>query len=108
MQKAIYLPEEEREAAYDALIVGEYKTFIDHLERRLSANEKYYGGDQVSRHDIQIGAFFYGWFLSNGPEKRVFNAQNWLDATPERVTKFLKDFGETFKTYLDARPDSSK
>jgi len=82
---SLFKPEEEREAIWEGFIAKEYKEMAEHLAKRLPENDKFYGGNKVSKHDIMIGTFFYTYFLSSGDKHRVTNAQKFIDSSPARV-----------------------
>lgn len=73
------------------------------MQEFLPADKKYLTGDAVTIWDIQIAGVFINLLLNPNAKDPEFWKTEWAKA-PERMKKYIADFQEEFKDYLDARP----
>jgi hypothetical protein len=84
-------------------MVVEFHKFMAILAKLLPADKKFIHCDSTCIYDFQVAGFFCNLVLNESAKDKEMWAAEWEKA-PERVKKYVADFQEDMKAYLDARP----
>lgn len=72
----------------------------------LSNDKKYLTGDTITIHDMYVAGLFTN-FICNKNAKNADQLAVAYKALPERLKKYVADFTEEMKPYLDTRPNKA-
>ena len=105
MQVKLYAtPSEEMVPVYEEWWGQKFQDHMKLLEARLNKG-KFVCGDKLTVYDIEIAGYFTDRVLNPNSKGKDFGPKA-LEAAPERVQQYVKDFQEEFKDHLTARPES--
>ena len=75
-----------------------------HLARRLPADKKFIGGDKLNVYDLKVAGYLVHLLKYHACPVPDVQAKMW-EQSPERLQKYINDFQEEMKEYLEKRPD---
>ena len=95
-------PSPERDAKM-VEVAEKYQVAAGHLARVLSQREdKFICGNKLTAHDFTVGGIWLNLFTNPNSKDPEFWAK-CMEASPERVKKYVTDLKEELKEYLAAR-----
>ena len=94
---------EGREELMATLFNEHVPEFLKKLETLFTDDKKFLCGDHVTIYDIQVCGFFTNLVLNPNSKDPQDWAKVWENTSP-RLKKWVADFQEDMKEYLDKRP----
>lgn len=77
--------------------------WMDKLEKRLPADKKYLCGDQLTIYDFTVAGYFTNVICNPHAKEAPLWQQQYEEKAPARVKKYVQDFMEEMKEYLESR-----
>ena len=99
----IFSSSENQEAELKVVVDEWMPKWFAKLVEFLPADKKFLTGDSVSIYDFAVAGIFTNLICNPKSKNPAVWAATWEKA-PERVKKYVADFNEDMKGYLDARP----
>ena len=103
--KSYYIPSSEaKHASMVQVIDANWPNTANHLARRLPADKPFIGGEKLNIYDIKLAGYLVHMLRYHKCPVPEVQAKMW-EQCPERLQKYVTDFQENMKEYLEKRPD---
>ena len=94
---------DDKEAIKNAVVDEHIKLMQDLTTKCLTDDHKFICGDTLTVADFVCGGFYFNIVLNPRNKRKELWTEGWKEA-PERMKKYVQEFGVAMSSYLKDRP----